>query len=204
MIKSFFSNKGRNIIIGMSFLAALTTSCKKNNLVVDQDPIIAPQKAEFLYNAGAFTKVFYINSSNNEFAIPVGVTAAPGTVINFTYSSPTGAVAGTQYTAPASITIGAGKVLDSLRVKGLFAGYAGTRKDSLKIKLTSASGQVIGKDSVWLIMQKKCDVVLSALAGNYTKSYEYSGGTGAAVYGPYLTSVQALFQQVQVQLQANL
>src|SRR3954471_6313951 len=119
------------------FLAALMiftiTSCKKNNLVVDKDPISPPSFSEFALTGDAATSkrvaYFVTDDPASEVKIPVGITTVANTArrIDFTYSSSTAAVAGTQYNAPASIVIPAGEALDTLRIQGLFSGYPSGR-----------------------------------------------------------------------------
>src|SRR5687767_2956010 len=115
MIKILFMRK---IIANSSFLLLLVfviVSCKKNNLVVDQD-VTPPAVAKFNVRAAADTAAtYYISSANKPFKIPIGITTVSDKdrTIQLCYTS-TSAVAGSQYTAPATIVIPAGKVLDSL------------------------------------------------------------------------------------------
>lgn len=175
------------ILVGMS-------SCKKNNLVVDKDPVVTPPPfAEFLYST--FAKSYYLKAvGTTPFAIPVGMTSV-GSVdrtIQFSYTSPTGAVMGTHFNAPSSLILKAGMVLDSLKVTGIYAPYSMGRVDSVKVKITSGSvGAFAGKDSVWLVMQRYCDVVLGDLSGDYLQTNEYNSA-GAFQYGPYTTSLTNL------------
>lgn len=168
-----------------TILVLCLASCKKNNLVIDRDTVLTPPAAaEFLLTS--FSKDYYIRSTvGSYYALPVGVTsvAQVDRTISFTYTSSTGAVAGTHYTAPASLTIKAGQALDSLRITGIYAPYNGTsRVDSLKIKIIDGSiAKFIGKDSVVLAMRQYCDVVLTNLGGDYpdTQEFSYSATTGA-------------------------
>ena len=104
----------------------------------------------------------------------------------------TGALAGTHYTAPTSIVIPAGKALDSLAIHGIFAGYPTGRRDTLRVRITGGDVPVNAYNNVYtLIMQKYCDVTLSAFAGNYTGTREYDA-TGALAWGPYTTAVNTI------------
>lgn len=175
-------------LLNILALFILFTSCKKNNIAVDKDPITLGARAQFL--TSAFTQNYYVKSSGNELALPIGITtkSANTTVVNLSYTSPTGAVAGTHYTAPSTLNIAAGNVIDSLRIKGIFSAYSTGRKDSIKVKLSTVDGVGIsGKDSMWVILQRYCDVT-SAIAGVYANSNEYSS-SGAFSYGPYNTSI---------------
>ncbi|CAN5748780.1 hypothetical protein BH11BAC3_BH11BAC3_14720 [soil metagenome] len=156
--------------------AMLMASCKKNNVVLDRDPLTHPEAARFLMVPTASNNYYAYNilaipSPGSVFNIPVGVTTVSNVdrKVKFTYSSRT-AVAGTQYTAPSEITIKAGKSLDTLQIQGLFAGYPTGRIDTLKIKITSESGYIdknAYQDSVLLIMKKTCPVVASDFAGDF-------------------------------------
>ncbi len=182
-------------IIKYSFMALVLvtgfTSCKKNNLVVDVTPVVSPAPyAEMLYSSFTAKSYYLIPPTPTAFAIPVGVTsvASVDRTINFTYTSPTGAVAGTHYTAPASVTIKAGQALDSLRITGILAPYTTGRVDTLKVKISGgAIGAFPGKDSVNIVIQRYCPVVLAALSGAYNTSNEYNAA-GVFQYGPYTIS----------------
>ena len=166
------------------------TSCKKNNLVVDKSPIVAPpEAAEFLLTS--FTKNYFVPSTGAAFNIPVGITnvSTSDRTIQFAYTSSTGATNGTHFNAPASITIKAGQATGTLSVAGVFSFYGAGRVDSLKVKISNGSiGAFKGKDSVVLVMQKYCDVVLADLTGDYTNTNEYTSA-GAFSYGPYTAAL---------------
>lgn len=148
-------------------------SCKKNNLVVGKN-IVPPEFAGFVIyptssNSYYSYNILSIPSPGSTFKIPVGVTTVSNTdrKVKFEYSSRT-AVAGTQYTAPAEITIPAGKTLDTLTIQGLFSGYTTGRLDTLKIKIAAESGYVKNNgytDSVMLIMKRTCPLNLDDLSG---------------------------------------
>jgi hypothetical protein len=176
------------VVLGLS-------SCKKNNLVVDKDPIVAPPAlAEFLL--ASFTpKSYYVKPLGTvAYAIPVGVTSVSSVdrTVQFSYTSSTGAVMGTHFTAPTSVVIKAGKALDSVRILGTYSEYAGGRVDSVKVKITSgAVAAFSGKDSIVLVIQRYCEVILGDLSGDYTDTNEYTAA-GAFSYGPYTTSLTSL------------
>lgn len=176
-------------------LVAGMTSCKKNNLVVDVTPVVVPAPyAEMLLTT--FTPKAYnlVPPTPTAYAIPIGITSSASVdrTINFTYTSPTGAVAGTHYNAPASITIKAGKVIDTLKIQGILAPYTTGRVDSLKVKISGgAVGAFPGKDSVMIVIQRYCPVVLGALSGAYNNTNEYNSA-GVFQYGPYTVTVYNL------------
>lgn len=182
MKKSIF----KYIIPGLLLMGAFV-GCKKNNLVVDKDPLVAPEAARFIISPGVSTNTYnYFILQNpapgSKYDLPIGVTTVSTAErkVKLTYSSAT-AVKGTHYTAPDEIVIPAGASTATLSVQGLFAAYAGNRSDNVKIKITSADGYVkpnAYKDSVILVIQQYCPVDFMSMAGTYTRTYE---GT----YGPY-------------------
>lgn len=170
-------------IIGLAFLGAGLSSCEKDNKITPPSPM-----AEFTQSA-VLGKYFITNTPTSQFKIPVGITNVSGSprTVTFSVTSPTGAAAGTQYTLTGgnSIVIPAGTAVDSITLKGLFAGYPGTRKDTLTFKITGGDGVGVftGSDVYKVLMQKYCDVASANLIGSYTKTYE--NGT----YGPYTSTV---------------
>lgn len=168
------------------------TACQKNNLAVDTD-LVPASAAKF--NTAVLQSTYYVRASGVPFSLPVGVTTVSdkARTINLSYASSTGAAAGVQYNAPATITIPAGKAVDTLRVTGIFAGYPlATRVDTLRV--TVGGGDVPKNDynnTYTIIMRKLCDVNLTTLSGSYTKTREYNN-TGGLAYGPYTTQVLGL------------
>ncbi|MDB5224282.1 MAG: hypothetical protein JWN83_2949 [Chitinophagaceae bacterium] len=180
-------NKIISIAFFASFLFIGIISCKKNNLVIDQ-AITPPSYAKFNVRTAADTvATYYVKSDNAPFKIPIGITTVSDKdrTINLCYSSTT-AVAGAQYTAPATIVIPAGKSLDSLSIQGLFAGYPlASRIDLLTITIC---GGDVPPNAYWttykLTMRKYCDVTLSSFYGAYTKAIDNGN------YGPYPMTVK--------------
>lgn len=162
----------------------LIVGCKKNNMIVDQDPA-APAFAKFITKDAASDTIttYYVLDNGAPYKLPIGITnvSDQDRTIQLCYSSRT-AVAGTQYNAPATLTIPAGKAVDSLVVQGLFAGYpTSSRVDTLKITICGGDAGLAGtgyKTSYYLIMRKYCTPVMADLAGTYANTMD---GT----YGPY-------------------
>lgn len=155
--------------------------CKKTELTVP------PSLAHF---AGQSTAGYFIqNVPNSVYNLTVGVTTVSNVdrTINFTVTSPTGAAAGTQYNiGTTSVVIPAGKSTATIPVKGLFAGYAGTRVDTLVFTLNSGGVEPAPFNNVFkLVLQKYCTVTLTALAGTYNNSFDLQAGSPD--YGPYTT-----------------
>jgi len=164
-------------------LVLLIIACKKNTVIITNPPL----QSSFAGNPGG---AYYIkNDPNSIFKIPVGLTTISDkdTKITVAVSSPTGATAGTQYSLPSNtVTIPAGKVEDSISIKGLFSGYPGSRRDTLNF--TISGGDVpatIYNGSYSLVLQKYCDVLLAAFSGSYTQCADIQG----ASYGPYSTNI---------------
>lgn len=192
-------NLFNTFLAGLGFTILLLASCKKNNEVVDQAPLSVPAYAKFnTLLPGDTLASYYINSSNNTFKLPIGVTnvSDKDRTINISYTSNT-AVQGVQYTAPTSIVIKAGQALDSLTISGLFSGYpSSTRIDTLIIRITGGDGiapiNYAGprKDTYRLVMRKYCDVVLNSFLGVYANTTE-TFGTGSP-YGPYTATISSV------------
>lgn len=179
-------------IAGCMLLAVI--ACKKNNAAVDKDPLSHPEAARILKNTT--TESFYIqnNEAGSVYKLPIGITTTSNSdrKVKVTYTSPTGAVNGTQYTAEEFLTIPAGKTLDTLRIKGLFANYPTGRKDTLKIALANADGAVkvnAYSNTFTLVMQKYCEVLLADLGGVFNNTRE-TNSSGGSPYGPYTSEVE--------------
>jgi hypothetical protein len=179
MIKNFFKLIALFIVINTLF-----TSCKK----YDDNLTVAPSLVNFNSNGGTY---FVTNSSTSQFKIPVSLTAvrSEATTVSFNVTSPTGAVSGVQYTlAPSTVTIPAGRLSDTLRVNGIFAGFPGNRRDTLVITIASSNAGILEERQTYrLVMSKACDVVFSQLSGNYNNTREFQGGSLS--WGPYTTTV---------------
>ncbi|HEX6914733.1 MAG TPA: hypothetical protein VF145_05805 [Chitinophagaceae bacterium] len=173
-------------------------SCKKNNLTVDVDPLNVPSRAKFAYTDlnAPLARTFYVGAAapDNVYNIPVGVTSVSSQdrTIQLSYSSTT-AVAGTHYTAPASIVIPAGQAVANLPITGNFANIAAGTSHILKIKISGGDVPAFGsgRDSLMLTLRRYCPPSLTALGGNYTDTREYTSA-GAFSYGPYTTSLNNL------------
>ncbi|MFT3826786.1 MAG: hypothetical protein QM731_22880 [Chitinophagaceae bacterium] len=183
-------NKLVYIIGGLMLMSAV--ACKKNNVAVDQD-ITPPEAARFVTSATVSSYYIQNITGGSFYKIPVGITTVSNVdrKVQLVYSSSTGAVNGTQYKAPTTFTIAAGKALDSLAVEGVFAAYPTGRKDTVTITITAGDGFVnpnAYNKALSLIMQKYCNVVLADLQGDYTNTRE-TNSSGGSPYGPYTSGV---------------
>ena len=178
-------NKSINRLIAFLLVACFATfaGCKKEEVLT-----IPPEQVHFTQSTAEY---YVTNNPNSSFKVGVGLTypSLVARTINFTVSSPTGAVSGQQYTiASNSITIPAGKTVENIDIKGIFAGYPSGRKDTLVLTITGGDATIADFNKVYkLVLQKFCNVLLSDLLGTYTKSFDIQ--TGSPTYGPYLTSI---------------
>jgi hypothetical protein len=177
----------KNIIylIASAMLILNISSCDKTK---EYPTAIPPMQAHF---TNTTINTYYIkNDPNSVFKVPIGLTnnATENTTVNVSYVSPTNAIPGTQFTLPAtSVIIPTGKTLDSLSVKGIFAGYALPRVDTLTFTIQNGKVPASDYNNVYkLVLRKYCDVIPTALTGIYTKSYDLQ--TGQPTYGPYATN----------------
>src|SRR5690349_13645761 len=117
----------------LSVLSVAVVSCKK-------DKVTTPDQTVSLFGAGGTTATYLVpDDPNSTFKIGLGITKASDAPrnITFTVTSPTGAAEGSQYTVSTkTVTIPAGKVVDSVSLKGIFAGYPTGRRDTLVFKIT--------------------------------------------------------------------
>lgn len=182
-------NKKNILLASILLVSSIFIGCNKNNLY---DTTIPTEQSSFLTATGG---TYYVkNDPNSVFKIPVGGTTISAISRNVTISvvSPTGAVSGTQYTLPSTtVTIPAGNAVDSLSVKGIFAGFPGARIDTLLF--TIAGGDLKPSDynpTYKLVMRKYCDVVSTNLVGNYANTRDYDKTTaGAASAAKYNAAI---------------
>jgi len=184
--------KQKSLITSLSvaFVLLVVFACKKKI-----ETAIPPANSEFAFQDNVSPRGFYVlaTAPGDTYKIPVGLTTPQSqpVTINFTYTSAT-AVAGTHYTAPASITIPAGKVLDTIQMKGIFANIPAGVSHTVVAKITGGNlPAVVGRDSVVIVLRRYCNVNLASLAGNYN-TFENSIYTGVA--GPYVSTVTNVVQ----------
>lgn len=174
------------LFAGTLFLA----SCKKEQ--VNDDILEVPPYSEF-GTANLSGKYYVLNSASSQYKIPVGITnlSNEDRTITFTFSSPTGATAGTHYTAPTSVVIPAGKALDSLAIHGIYANYPIGRRDTLHIDITGGDVDVNNYNNRYtLVLEKYCDVILNDLDGVYSQT-RYLNSLGGGAFGPFPVTLTA-------------
>jgi hypothetical protein len=172
-----------SLVLAATMLFSIV-ACKKQG-ALDVTP---PSYAEFPTNDTI--KTYYVLSTGNSIKIPVGTTTVSNVdrKVNITVTSR--AQAGVQYQAlPTSITIPAGKAVDSLELKGIFAGLGNGRRDTLTFTITGGDVPANAYRYTYIVyMTRYCTPDLVALAGNYNNTNEYSS-SGAFSYGPYTTQL---------------
>lgn len=165
-------------------------SCDKTK---PYDVIVPPGQANFANQ----TLLYYFvkNDPSTQFKLPIGLTAASSTPVTLTIgvTSPTGAVEGTHYTIPSkTITIAAGKALDSLVIKAIPTQYfANNRVDTLKVfftNLPSGYSKSTYNDTLRIVLRKYCNVVGADFLGNFTRSVDMQGATSYTPYTAQITS----------------
>ena len=140
------------------------SSCKKNNYFIDQSASILPTYSSFsqIKKNGVFYKTIPVRQVGNlPTNIPISLTALQSVDknINFNFFSRS-AVQGVNYTAANSTTFKAGSYFSSLAILGNPLNYTGDESDTVKIKINSSEiPAIIGRDSMFLIFQRFCDVV---------------------------------------------
>jgi hypothetical protein len=162
------TKKIRSLILlttAVLFTTFLIYSCKKNATVT-------PNQEVALFTKGGKTESYLVpNDPASNFKIGLGITK-PASVdrhVTFSVTSPTGAVEGTQYTVSTkTVTIPAGKVVDSVSLKGLFSGFPTGRRDTLVFKITGGDiPSLVGSDVYKVVLQKFCPLNMSDFSGNF-------------------------------------
>lgn len=183
--------KNIKIALASVLVVLFIASCKKDNMIVDKDPVSVSAAG---FNLQAFTINYFLKPTGTDpLMIPVNVTDVSNMDRNvgLTFTSTSGAANGTHYTAASSVLVKANKLGDSLKITGNYAPYATGRVDTVKIKVTPNNFLgLYGKDSINLIIQRYCDVELDSLMRSYDSTNEYTSA-GAFSYGPYSTSVNS-------------
>lgn len=174
-------------ILGIVALVVLLGSCDKTKLYENTLP---PAQAHFVGDENQTYSV--TGSPAPTYNVVIGTTdvASVDRVINYEVTSPTGAVAGTQYTigTTGSVTIPAGQTIATIDVHGDVSAYTAGRKDLLVFSLKPGSVEnATFSDTVKLLMRGPCfdgDIEnISDMAGSFTKTFENGS------YGPYTTTI---------------
>lgn len=176
-------------ILSAALLVTGMVACEKGI----NDEIVTPPAEVKITTPVSTQGKYFITSTPNSFKVPVGFTTVSDKdrTVNITYNSRT-AVRGTHYNAPQTIVIPAGKSVDSITIAGVFSAYPTGRRDTLSVSVSSPDAGVAFTDNTYqVVMQKYCDVNLTALQGEYKNTTE-TNSTGGSPYGPYTMSVRDL------------
>ncbi|MBC7934633.1 MAG: hypothetical protein H7Y86_04640 [Rhizobacter sp.] len=175
-----------NSCLALGMLVFAISGCDKYD---PYDTVIPPTQAHFMSKT---ILTYQILTAGTSFKVPVGITN-PSNVerkvtVNITSAT---ATAGTDYTVTNPVlTIPAGKVIDSLEIKGTFTSYQNGEKDTLILAIIQPDIDPSSyNDTLRLVLRGPCfegDVTRSALLGNFRAIETF--GTGAP-YGPYATTV---------------
>lgn len=154
-----------------------------------------PSVSEFVVSST--TASYFITSNpNTVYKIPVGITKVSDKdrTLNLTITSPTGAEEGVHYTiASKTITIPAGRSVDTVAIKGLYDNYPVGRKDTLVIALSGGDAKAAPFNNTFkLVMQKYCDVDLAQFTGTYNiQDYTNAGAPDGDPYTVTLSDATA-------------
>jgi hypothetical protein len=177
-------------ILSAALLVTGMVACEKG---INDDIETPAPEIKITTPVSAIGKYFITSSPNTSFKIPIGFTTVSDKdrTVTISYSSKT-AVRGTHYNAPQTIVIPAGKVADSITVAGVFSAYPTGRRDTLTVSVSSPdAGRAFTDNTYQVVMQKYCDVNLTALQGDYKDTRE-TNSSGGSPYGPYTMSVRDL------------
>lgn len=179
-------------LVAMAGLVLFIASCDKTK---PYEIVVSPSQAHFL---GEEIQEYFIESSPQDYNIVIGTTdvSDKDRVVKFQITSPTGAVAGSQYTingigadGAGSVIIKAGEVLANLSIKADSITYATGRKDTLIFNIIESDlkpGDFLGK--LTLLMRGPCyegAVDLNELLGEYNNCTQ----DGSPV--PFSTTISA-------------
>jgi hypothetical protein len=159
------------LLLGFLLLGFVFLGCDKTKLYDVKEP---EPEATFLNVTNA---TYIMSTANDVYRLRIGTTNVSDhdRTVNISVSSPTGAASGTQYTlSKTSVTFPAGKVIDSIDVKGVFAQYTSGRKDSLIFTISGGDVSPSSFNSTLkLFLRGPCfdgDVDLTTMAGTYAHS----------------------------------
>lgn len=186
--KYFYMKKFKGLALSLVAAATLfMAGCDKTK----EYPVdVPPSQAHFMNKE---TLTYQVLVAGSSYKIPVGVTTASNVDRQITVSitSPTGATAGNQYTVVNNVvTIPAGKVVDTLVIKGNLAQYLNDQKDTLVLTITEPN--IAPSDynkTLKLVLRGPCfegNVNMPSFLGNWRATETFNNG---APYGPYATSI---------------
>jgi hypothetical protein len=187
----------KRLLSALLILGIAISGCDKTKLYDIKE---AESQAHF---NGAKTQQYNITTNPPPaYNIVIGTTdvSDQDRVITFNVTSPSGAVAGTEYTlgiTGTTVTIPAGQATATIPVTGNFNSFNAGQKDTLVFTLKEPSVKVAGfLDTVNLVLRGPCfDGVDINDAANRTATlgdYNNSNDDGFGPYGPYQTKLKSI------------
>lgn len=182
------------LVFAASLIAGISlVGCDKTKVYPTD---VAPALAHFLKSG---TISYAVRGSGPIDPITIGVGTSDVTnadrTITISVSSPTGAVAGTQYNLSANtVTIPAGTATAEFQLQGLLTGYPAGRLDTLVLTVSEPSIKPAAfLDKVTVVIGDICAEAnpfdLNDFLGDYANTNEL---LGTSAYGPYTTSITAV------------
>jgi hypothetical protein len=176
-------------------LLVVTAGCDKTKLY----DLKTPEPQAHFVGAATQTYSILVNPAP-AYVVRVGTTDVSNAdrTVTINVTSPTGATAGNQFTlggtgAGNTITIKAGKAIDSFTVTANYTSYTAGRKDTLVFTIAEPSVKSAAfLEKVSLVLRGPCfegDIdatTLAGLRGSYLNSRETFG---TSPYGPYATTI---------------
>jgi len=189
----------KNNLFKVLLLAILFQSCKKDNIIVDKEPLTLKTYSKFtqVNSSGILYKKLPVRPTlNTGIKIDIGITNITTTdrIVSVLYSSNT-AVKGTNYFGSDSVVVKAGTSNASLNIVGDYATYSTGQIDTVKIKIVSTGDipSMIGRDSMFVILEQYCDVLALDYITSFFGSYNVGPkGLGDVATGPYEVIIDSL------------
>jgi hypothetical protein len=182
-----------SIVVCLAALGGIVLigSCNK------EDPYKLIEPGSYIHFIGNKVQSYPVRSATVPvYNVQIGTTDVSGEArtVTFKVTSPTGAVAGTQYTLGTTgntVTIPAGQATAVIPVQGIYSGFPPGRIDTLVFTFMEPSIKpATFLDTVKLAMGDICSesaaFALSDFLGTYAKTNETFNGSP---YGPYTTTI---------------
>jgi len=181
----------RNFLPFVAIMLLLAIGCKKT------EPLsIPPEEAHF---TNLTSDQYQVTGPSVAYRLPVGLTtiAAEDRTVTIAVSSPSGAVEGTHYTlSTKTLTIPAGKAVDSITVQGVYAQYLTGRRDTLIFSIAQPGAKASDyNDTFTLIVRGPCfasdlnATTIFDFLGTYNDTRETTA-SGGSPYGPYTAKIK--------------
>lgn len=183
----------------LAVFSFMLNSCDKSKVY---DTIVPPSEIHF---TSASLSIRVGDDPTGTTNVPVGVgstdVVSVDRTVGYTISSPSGAVLGTDFTAPNSsltgtLTIPAGQTIVNLPLQIINAAYAPGSIDTLEVYLSNPSFGLVATfwDTLEIVVKGPCDLVnpeINDLRGIFANSVETFDGD-LSNYSTSVTSIQML------------